>query len=113
MPFKAIIVGGSITGQALAVQFEKGNIDYVLLEGRPAFAMDQGASVALFPNGLRILDQLGLFEKISATSIPMETGVYRDQTGQVFCKSEMFPQLVKRHYYREVLFEPKACFRHF
>ncbi|GAB5585966.1 hypothetical protein Unana1_00866 [Umbelopsis nana] len=92
MPFKAIIVGGSITGQALALQFEKGNIDYVLLEGRPAFAMDQGASVALFPNGLRILDQLGLFEKISATSIPMETGVYRDQTGQA---------RVSVHFFRE------------
>lgn len=96
MPFKAIIVGGSVTGQALALQFEKGNIDYVLLEGRPAFAMDQGASVALFPNGLRILDQLGLFENISAISIPMETGMHRDRTGQVFCKSEMISQLIKR-----------------
>jgi 2-polyprenyl-6-methoxyphenol hydroxylase-like FAD-dependent oxidoreductase len=96
--FKAIIVGGSIAGQALALAFEKGNIDYVLLEARSEMAPDLGASVGLFPSGLRILDQLGLLEKISATTVPMETGFYRQKhNGKVFCRSTMLQELTKRY----------------
>jgi 2-polyprenyl-6-methoxyphenol hydroxylase-like FAD-dependent oxidoreductase len=100
--FKAIIVGGSIAGQALALAFEKGNIDYVLLEARSEMAPDLGASVGLFPSGLRILDQLGLLEKISATTVPMETGFYRQKhNGKVFCQSTMLQELTKRYVYLE------------
>lgn len=95
-------MGGSIAGQALALAFEKGNIDYVLLEARSEMAPDLGASVGLFPSGLRILDQLGLLEKISATTVPMETGFYRQKhNGKVFCRSTMLQELTKRYVYLE------------
>jgi 2-polyprenyl-6-methoxyphenol hydroxylase-like FAD-dependent oxidoreductase len=94
--FRAIIIGGSVTGQTLALAFEKGNIDYVLLEARPEMAPDEGASVGMAPNGFRILDQLGLLESISARSSPLEKSNYRAQNGHSFCESNMLATLVKR-----------------
>ncbi|KAL3418739.1 FAD binding domain-containing protein [Phlyctema vagabunda] len=64
MGFKVIIVGGSVAGLSLANMLEKFDIDYVLLEAYPQIAPQVGASIGLLPNGLRILDQLGCYERI-------------------------------------------------
>jgi 2-polyprenyl-6-methoxyphenol hydroxylase-like FAD-dependent oxidoreductase len=57
--FKVIIVGGSIAELSLALMLEKNGIDFLMLEGYPSIATQVGASLALLPNGQRILDQLG------------------------------------------------------
>ena len=64
-PFKAIIVGGSISGLTLAHAFHAAKIDYVLLEARDTISPQLGASIAIFPNGARILDQLGVYEEMN------------------------------------------------
>ncbi|KAJ0116051.1 hypothetical protein J7T55_004996 [Diaporthe amygdali] len=64
--FKIIIAGGGIAGLTLAAILEKFDIDYVLLESHGDIAPEVGASIGLFPNGLRILDQLGCYEAIRA-----------------------------------------------
>lgn len=64
MGFKVIIVGGSVSGLSLANMLEKFNIDYILLEAYPEIAPQLGASIGLFPGCLRILDQLGCYERI-------------------------------------------------
>ncbi|KAJ5192502.1 hypothetical protein N7449_008644 [Penicillium cf. viridicatum] len=58
--FKVVIVGGSVAGLSLANMLETVNIDYVILEAHEEIAPQVGASIRLMPNGLRILDQLGL-----------------------------------------------------
>lgn len=62
--FKIIIAGGSVTGLTLAIMLETVGIEYVLLEAHTEIAPQLGASIALFPNSLRILDQLGMYEEI-------------------------------------------------
>lgn len=57
--FKVLIVGASVTGLALANMLEKAGIDYLVLEGGHEIAPQVGASIGVFPHGLRILDQLG------------------------------------------------------
>ncbi|XEV07241.1 hypothetical protein FSHL1_012528 [Fusarium sambucinum] len=64
MGFKVIIVGGSVSGLSLASMLEKFDIDYILLEGHTTIAPQLGASLGLLPTGLRILDQLGCYDKI-------------------------------------------------
>ncbi|KAF6831150.1 FAD binding domain-containing protein [Colletotrichum musicola] len=64
MGFTVIIVGGSVSGLSLANILETFGIDYVLLEGHDTIAPQLGASIGLLPTGLRILDQLGCYERI-------------------------------------------------
>ncbi|KAF7180409.1 hypothetical protein CNMCM7691_009577 [Aspergillus felis] len=62
--FKIIIVGGSIAGLTLAHCLHKADIACIVLEKRPEIAPQEGASVAILPNGGRILDQLGLYDAV-------------------------------------------------
>lgn len=64
MPFKVVIVGGSVAGLSVANMLEQFDIDYVLLEAYPQVAPQVGASIGILPNGFRILDQLGCFQPI-------------------------------------------------
>lgn len=62
--FKVIIVGGSISGLVLAHCLKLANIDHVVLEKRHEIAPQEGASIGIWPNGGRILDQLGLYDEL-------------------------------------------------
>lgn len=62
MAFKVIIVGGGLAGLGLAHCFTKAGIDYVVLERNEEIAVPEGASMAMWPHNVRILDQLGLLE---------------------------------------------------
>lgn len=64
MPFKVVIVGGSVSGLTLAKVLEKFDIDHVVLEAHATIAPQLGASIGLLPSGLQILDQLGCYESI-------------------------------------------------
>ena len=81
--FKVVIVGASIAGLTLANMLERIGVDFVVLEKYPEIAPQVGASIGLFPNGLRILDQLGIVDAIrrvdptGATSMAM-----RDANGK-------------------------------
>ncbi|KAK0721257.1 hypothetical protein B0T21DRAFT_49734 [Apiosordaria backusii] len=64
MGFRVIIVGGSVSGLSLANMLEKFGIDYLLLEAHAEIAPQLGASMGLLPGGLRILDQLGCYDRV-------------------------------------------------
>lgn len=61
---RVIIVGGSLAGLTLAHCLERAGVDYIVLEGRDRIDPQIGASLGLFSNGSRVLDQLGLYETI-------------------------------------------------
>jgi 2-polyprenyl-6-methoxyphenol hydroxylase-like FAD-dependent oxidoreductase len=88
--FRVIIAGGGIAGLTLANALERAGIDFVLLEGRSEIAPQVGASIGrlssrsyrcamisltfntgIFPNGCRILDQLGCMDDIEAVTEPL------------------------------------------
>ncbi|EEA26596.1 monooxygenase, putative [Talaromyces marneffei ATCC 18224] len=56
-------------------------ISYVLWEARSGIDEADGAGVGLMPNGLRILDQLGLFEDVHKHDSPHHSWEYRDADG--------------------------------
>ncbi|GME56852.1 Monooxygenase FAD-binding protein [Neofusicoccum parvum] len=64
--FKVLIAGGSIAGLSLANMLEQLGIDFLVLEAYPEIAPQVGASIGFFPNGCRILDQIGCFDDIRA-----------------------------------------------
>jgi 2-polyprenyl-6-methoxyphenol hydroxylase-like FAD-dependent oxidoreductase len=63
--FKVIIVGGSVAGLSLAKMLERAGIDFVVLEAFSIIAPQVGASIGLLGNGMRILDQLGMYDSLS------------------------------------------------
>jgi len=63
-PFKVIIVGGSIAGLVLAHSLHRAGIDYVVLEAGATIDPQVGASIGIFSNGARILDQLGVYDEV-------------------------------------------------
>jgi 2-polyprenyl-6-methoxyphenol hydroxylase-like FAD-dependent oxidoreductase len=62
---KVLIAGGSVAGLALANMLEKIGIEYLVLEKYNNIAPNLGASIGIFPNGFRILDQIGCFDAIA------------------------------------------------
>ncbi|KAK1856057.1 FAD binding domain protein [Colletotrichum chrysophilum] len=83
MGIKIIIVGGSVAGLSLANMLEKFDIDYTILEAYSQIAPQVGASIGLLPNGLRILDQLGCYERLrEAAGNYYHRVVFRDAKGK-------------------------------
>lgn len=84
--FKVIIGGGSITGLGLANMLQLHGIDFVVLEAWHDIAPQVGASIGMLPHGNRILDQLGLYQKILELCPPLDSFHFRDQTGKIICE---------------------------
>lgn len=51
-------------GLTAAHILSRAGIDYVVLERRSSVSVDVGASLALWPQTLRVLSQLGLLERL-------------------------------------------------
>lgn len=77
------IVGGGIAGLSLAKMLEMAGISYFVWEAHGKFAPSVGASLGLTPNGLRILDQLGVVEQISQVAVPHQKWEHRDGNGNL------------------------------
>jgi 2-polyprenyl-6-methoxyphenol hydroxylase-like FAD-dependent oxidoreductase len=91
--FKVIIVGGSVAGLSLALMLERNGIDYLVLEAYPNIAPQVGASIGLLPNGLRVLDQLGCYDKaIEMAEYPVKKVYFRDSNGQSFWSFDDFDE---------------------
>jgi 2-polyprenyl-6-methoxyphenol hydroxylase-like FAD-dependent oxidoreductase len=91
--FKVIIAGGGIAGLTLANMLENFDIDYILLESHSCIAPAIGASIGMFPNGLRILDQIGCYEAIEGVfngDLPYDRQYTRDEEGNAIASIEGF-----------------------
>ncbi|PSN75601.1 FAD binding domain-containing protein [Corynespora cassiicola Philippines] len=99
--FKVIIAGGSIAGLTMANMLDKLGIDFVVLEAWHEIAPQVGASIGLLPNGLRVLDQLGLYPALrSLIEHPIRTGISRGPDGRVIVKTERVDKYMgNRHGY--------------
>ncbi|KAF3002124.1 hypothetical protein E8E14_000136 [Neopestalotiopsis sp. 37M] len=105
--FRVVIVGGGVAGLALANMLEKFDVDYIILEAHGDIAPAVGASIGLFPNGLRILDQIGCYEKV--LELPQRlitTSQERDSQGKSHSKiTNVSEQLQSRHGYPVLFFD--------
>ncbi|KAJ5936692.1 hypothetical protein N7466_003142 [Penicillium verhagenii] len=91
--FKVIIVGGSISGLSLAHCLHKAGIDSIVLEKRSEIAANEGASVAIMPNGGRILQQIGIFDTLGTLIEPTRVAHVRFPDGFQF--SSPYPKTMR------------------
>ncbi|KAJ1326902.1 FAD dependent monooxygenase [Microdochium nivale] len=98
---QVVIVGADITGLTTALMLQELGIDYVLLEAYGSITPEMGASFGFFANGLRILDQLGLYPELEKLGAPAKAAIYRDSTngGKLLMSRASGPLLKDRHGY--------------
>ncbi|KRE39400.1 hypothetical protein ASG73_03505 [Janibacter sp. Soil728] len=76
-----LIVGGGVAGLALAAALDPRRIHVTLVEERPERA-GAGTVLAMWRGGRDALDDLGVGERVRATSRPVERVVLRDASGR-------------------------------
>lgn len=99
-PFHVIIIGGSIAGLTLAHLLTSLSISFTLLEARSTLAPQLGASIGIFPNGARILDQLSLFSIVTKEIEPVQIGYNRlGKEARELFSTDFAKLFIKRHGY--------------
>ncbi|MGI9324792.1 MAG: FAD-dependent monooxygenase [Pseudomonadales bacterium] len=90
---KIIIVGAGIGGTALALALQKLDIDHVLLEQAQAFA-EVGAGIQLSPNGVAVLELLGLGESLAQFCTEPDFHKYSVwDTGETILRTPLMPKV--------------------
>jgi 2-polyprenyl-6-methoxyphenol hydroxylase-like FAD-dependent oxidoreductase len=92
-PFKAIVIGGGPVGLAAARTLSKAGIDFEILERRSTIVIETGSDLVMLPIGLRILNQLGLYERVQGVSAPLGELQRLDHHGRDIGSSRLLLQL--------------------
>ncbi len=80
--FNIGIIGGGIGGIATAVALHRAGIDVTVYERAKALR-EVGAGLMLWPNATRVLQELGLLEKIAAVSGRSDHFIVRSRAGAI------------------------------
>lgn len=91
--FKVIIVGGGLAGLGLAHCLSKAGIDYVVLERSDGVVPKGGASMCLWPNNVRVMDQLGLLKEVEGIDGHIEYKINVRRDGSVIAENNMFERI--------------------
>jgi FAD-dependent urate hydroxylase len=125
---KIAIIGGGITGLTAAIGLKRSGFEVTVFEKAKQF-LPLGSDIGLWPNGLRVLDKLGLYQKIfskcgcySEISLGSEEGNLISKTAinefrQIapydpinICRYELQDILVEALDEKEIIFN-KTCMR--
>jgi 2-polyprenyl-6-methoxyphenol hydroxylase-like FAD-dependent oxidoreductase len=79
---QAILIGGGIAGPALALLLKKAGIRSTVYEAHPRLE-DVGGGFTIAPNGMNVLEAIGLAESIAANGAPVSEYCFRNQRGEV------------------------------
>ncbi|KAK1752680.1 hypothetical protein QBC47DRAFT_389083 [Echria macrotheca] len=96
-PFKVIIVGGGPAGLIAGHCLAKADIDFVILERRASHDPLAGGSNALWPQSVRVFDQLGLLEEARKIYSPVNHKLSLTGDGTAYYKSDLFAQIEVLH----------------
>jgi salicylate hydroxylase len=90
---KVLIVGAGIGGSALALSLQKLGIDHLLLEQASAFG-EVGAGIQLSPNGVRVLETLGLRQALEGFCTEPDFHKYSVwDTGETILRTALMPRV--------------------
>ncbi len=76
------IIGGGIGGVAAAVALHRAGVEATVYERATEFR-EVGAGMMLWPNATRVLKELGLLEKVAASSGPNQHFLVRSSAGKI------------------------------
>jgi 2-polyprenyl-6-methoxyphenol hydroxylase-like FAD-dependent oxidoreductase len=95
-PFRVVVVGAGIAGLTLSNALQRANIEHVVLEKHKQVVYPSGASIGIWPNGSRLLKQLGCLELVDKACSVMKVSYTRNADGKAIITSELFDEITKR-----------------
>ncbi|OQE00300.1 hypothetical protein PENVUL_c054G07904 [Penicillium vulpinum] len=104
-PFRVIIIGGGVAGLLASHCLQKAGIDHVVLERRAEVAPEEGASIAIYPHGVRILHQLGILEAAKRVCVPCDRWWSRRPDGKAIMNNGFFHYVKENHGHDILLLE--------
>jgi 2-polyprenyl-6-methoxyphenol hydroxylase-like FAD-dependent oxidoreductase len=96
-PFRAIIVGAGPAGLATAHCLCAANIDFVVLERCESIPEESGASIGIWPQGVRLLHQLKLLKAAEQISDPLKFSYHMYPDGREIAKVPIFGMIEERY----------------
>lgn len=78
---RAIIIGGGIAGPAASLFLQRGGIEPRIFEAYPEPATI-GGGFQIAPNGMRVLNALGLADQVAAAGAPSNAFAFRNRQGR-------------------------------
>ncbi|KAI2617412.1 FAD binding domain protein [Hypoxylon sp. NC1633] len=96
-PFRVIVVGGGIAGLAASHCLQRAGIDHIVLEKHREAVPTEGASITIYPQVVRILQQLGCADRLIKTSVPHEYLVARRPDGSELSRTKFFGYVKENH----------------
>jgi 2-polyprenyl-6-methoxyphenol hydroxylase-like FAD-dependent oxidoreductase len=78
---RALIVGGGIAGPAVALFLQRGGIQPLIFEAYPEPAT-VGGGFQIAPNGMRVMQALGLADQVAAAGAPSSEFMFRNSHGR-------------------------------
>ncbi|KAJ5765405.1 hypothetical protein N7520_004964 [Penicillium odoratum] len=97
-PFRVIVVGGGVGGLTAAHTLLRANIDYVVLE-KGVIAPQKGASIGIYPQGSRVLDQIGCLQSVENECYPLGKSINILPDGKIMANSDFFAHCRNYHGY--------------
>lgn len=88
--FRIVVVGGGPAGLIAAHILSQAGFNFVILEQYHSVTPEAGNALGLWPQSMRVMDQLGLFDALQALSTPLSSRICLTQQGQVFSRSKAF-----------------------
>jgi 2-polyprenyl-6-methoxyphenol hydroxylase-like FAD-dependent oxidoreductase len=67
---RVLVVGGGASGNAVTVLLRRAGVDVDLVEARPDWNATTGSGITLQGNALRVLRELGVWERVEASGFP-------------------------------------------
>lgn len=90
---KIIVIGAGIGGSALALSLQTAGLDFLLLEQTSEFG-EVGAGLQLSPNGVRVLERLGLKAELAGFCAEPDFHKYAVwNTGEVILRTALMPKV--------------------
>ncbi|ORY68469.1 FAD binding domain-containing protein [Pseudomassariella vexata] len=102
--FRVIIAGGGPVALVAMHALNKAGIDSIILEKRNALDVLSGASLAVWPHNVRILDQLGLLQEAESIYLPVLKKHNLRRDGSEISRSNMFEAIEINHGHKWMCF---------
>lgn len=95
-PRRALVIGGGIAGPVAAMSLQRVGIEAVVFEGRGEPRDHVGAFLNLAPNGLHVLEHLGVRERVEDLGTPTTEIVFNNHRGKQLGRNPETTLLIKR-----------------